>query len=78
MESFLDRVLRSLPGISHEDLPFVKEAILKQEQEGYSVLQSIRTCLCMEEVSPNLDESTALKRMSQIRAHVLAKKPNLG
>jgi hypothetical protein len=37
--------------------------------EGWTPNDVIRYLLCTEEVSPDLDEATALERMAAIRAH---------
>lgn len=70
-EIFVADVLSRLPKIEDEqDFAVVKKMIPTFYERGWTVTETVKFFLCMQEVNPFLNEEVALTRMSEIEARV--------
>ncbi len=67
---FVVAVLARLPAIEPSILSTLKYSIRQQEIYGFTVDEAVQYCMCIREFSPEMDEETALDRMSALKAIV--------
>ena len=66
-DRFIDTVMLRLPTIQPSDLAGVRSAVATCFYQGFTLDDATHFALCMEEVSPDLPELIALRRMSALR-----------
>jgi len=67
--SLVEHVLSKLPSIPDlQDKQMVESEVRYLLGRGWNVQDVVLYILCMEEVSPGLDEDVAISRMNQIRS----------
>ena len=77
-EEFTKEVMSKLPAIPEErDYTATESGCRRLYEDGFTVNQAVRFCLCTEEVDHDLDEDIALKRMHNIYEEV-SKNPVTG
>lgn len=77
LEEFKKAVMLQLPTIPDErDYAATERGIARLHEDGFTVSQARRYCLCTEEVSPELDEDTALRIMHNIYEEVKRNRAN--
>lgn len=70
-QTYEQEVLRRLPSIDPEELPFVQSAIVHCFDQKFLVAEAAEYLRYLEHVDPNMDEDIALAGMRRVSAAVV-------